>query len=93
MSWKADVKSVPKPRRAAMLEGRVTETVVGGAALAVLQNVIGFVDFLEAVLAILIARIFIGMPFHRELAKGGLDLLVASPRARGRAPRNNPASP
>src|SRR4051794_40635290 len=48
--------------------------VIGGALLAVLQDFIGFVDFLEADFAGGIARILVRMPFHRELAEGRLEL-------------------
>src|SRR6185312_11174518 len=69
------------PHTATLLEGGVAETVVGGALVAVLQHVIGLVEFLEFVLAILVARIAIRMMLHGELAEGGLELdLRAAPR-------------
>ena len=52
----------------------MAETIVGGAFIAVLQNLIGLVDFLEAYLAGRIARISIRMPFHGQFAKGRLEL-------------------
>src|SRR6478672_9285564 len=52
--------------------------VVGGALLAVLQDLVGFVDFLEADFAGGIARILVRMPFHRKLAEGSLELAVIS---------------
>jgi len=54
---------------AALLEGGVAETVIGRALVAVLQDVIGLVDFLEFVLAFRIAGIAIGMVLHGELAE------------------------
>ena len=62
---------------AALLEGGVAEAVIGGALVAVLQDVIGLVDFLEAVLAFLVAGIAVGMMLHGELAERGLQLGVA----------------
>src|SRR5437870_2362542 len=61
---------------AAVLERRMAEAIVSGALLLVLQDVIGLVDFLEMVFAILVAGIAVGMPFHRELAIGRLHLRV-----------------
>ena len=52
----------------ALLEGGMAEPVIGRALVAVLQDVIGLADFLELDLAILVARIAVGMPLHRELA-------------------------
>ena len=48
--------------------------VIGGALVAVLQDLVGFVDFLEADFAGGIARILVRMPFHRELAERRLEL-------------------
>src|SRR6185436_18410953 len=59
---------------AALLERRMAEAVVGGALLLVLEDVIGLVDFLEMVLAILVAGIAVGVPFHSELAVRRLHL-------------------
>ena len=58
----------------ALLEGGMAEAVIGGALVAVLQDVIGLVDFLEVELAVLVAGIAIGMLLHRQLAEGGLQL-------------------
>ena len=54
----------------------MAEAIVSRALLLVLQDVIGFVDFLELVFAILVARVAVGMPFHRELAVRRLHLRV-----------------
>ena len=54
---------------AAVLEGGMAEPVIGGALLRVLQRLVGFVDFLELVLAGVIARIAVGMELHGELAE------------------------
>ncbi len=62
--------------RAAVLEGGVAEAIIGRALLIVLQDVIGLVDLLEAVLAGRIARILVRVPYHGELTVRGLDLLV-----------------
>ena len=59
---------------AALFERGMTETIIGRAFVAVLENVVGLVDFLELVFAILVARVAIGMPLHGELAERGLKL-------------------
>src|SRR5581483_3890799 len=56
----------------ALLEGGVAEAVIGGALLAVLEDLVGFVDFLETDFAFGVAGIAVRMPLHRELAKGRL---------------------
>ena len=58
---------------AAVLEGSMAEAVIGGALVAVLEHVIGLVDFLEAMLAIFVARIAIGVMLHGELAERCLE--------------------
>ncbi len=60
----------------AALEGGMAETVIGRALVRILQDLVGFVDLLETDLAVLVARVAIGMPFHRELAEGGFQLAV-----------------
>ena len=60
-------------RAHAGLEGGMAETVIGGALLIVLEDVIGFVDFLEIDFGGGVAGIFVGMEFHRQLAIGGLQ--------------------
>jgi len=52
----------------------VAEAVIGGALVAVFQDFIGLVDFLELHLAGGIARITVRVPFHRELAERRLQL-------------------
>src|SRR5262249_3726516 len=59
---------------AALLEGGMAEAVIGGALLLVLQDVIGFVDFLELDLGGVVARILVRVQLHRELAERRLDL-------------------
>src|SRR6185437_6798757 len=59
---------------AALLKGGMSEAVIGGALVAVLENLVGLVDFLELDFACLVARIAIRMPLHRELAKCRLQL-------------------
>jgi hypothetical protein len=51
----------------------VTETVIGRALVAVLENFVGFVDFLKPHLAGGVTRIPIRVPFHCELAEGRLE--------------------
>src|SRR6185436_7919988 len=57
-------------------EGGVAETVIGRALLRVLQRLVGFVDFLELVLAGMIAGVAVGMELHGELAESALELLL-----------------
>ena len=59
-----------------MLEGGMPEAVVGGALLGVLQRLVGFVDFLEPVLAGPVAGIAIRMELHGKLAERNLEFLV-----------------
>src|SRR4029077_14953626 len=67
-------------RRAAhaVLEGGVAVAIIGGALVGVLEDLVGFVDFLEAVLGVLVAGIAIRMAHHRLLAERGLDVPVGS---------------
>src|SRR6202008_1707006 len=66
-----------RPRSAAVLEGRMSEAVIGCALVRVLEDFVGLVDLLETSLAALVAGIAIGMPFHRELAERRLQLGIA----------------
>jgi hypothetical protein len=52
----------------------MAEPVIGSALVAVLQDLVGFVDFLESDFAGLVTRIAVGMPLHRELAERRLEL-------------------
>ena len=54
---------------AALLERGMAEPVIGRAPLRILEDVVGFVDFLEAVLAVAVARIAVGVPFIASLRK------------------------
>src|SRR5689334_17003783 len=68
-------KACAKARTAAaraLLEGSVAEAVIGGALLAVFQDLVGLVDFLETDFALGIAGILVRMPLHRELAESRL---------------------
>src|SRR5512134_1463076 len=60
------------------VERGVTEPVIGGAALRVLQRLVGLIEFLEAPLGVRIAVAAVGMTFLGETAKRSLDLAVAS---------------
>src|SRR5262249_14838861 len=46
---------------------------IGSTLVAVLQDFVGFADFLELVLTGGITRILVRMPFHRELAESRLQ--------------------
>ncbi|MHC2306624.1 hypothetical protein ACVIJ1_003094 [Bradyrhizobium elkanii] len=52
----------------------MAEAVIGGALVAVLQDLIGFVDFLEPDFAVGVARILVRMPLHCELAESRFEL-------------------
>ncbi len=67
------------PAHAAVFEGCVAETVIGGPLLRVLERFVGLVDFLELVLAGGVTGIAIGMELHGELAERALELLVVRP--------------
>jgi hypothetical protein len=58
---------------AALLEVSMAKPVIGGSLVAVLENLVGLVDFLEADFAGGVTGILVRMPFHRELAKGRLE--------------------
>ena len=56
-----------------MFECRMTEAVIGSALIAVFENFVGLVDFLEAHFAGGVARILVRVPFHRKLAERRLE--------------------
>jgi len=56
----------------------VTEAIVGCALIAVLENLISLVEFLETALGVTITRIAIRVEFHGELAISGLEIGVVS---------------
>ena len=62
-------------RAHAAFERGMAEAVIGGALLIVLQDVIGFADFLEFDFGGGVAGIAVGMEFHRQLAIGGFEHL------------------
>ncbi len=59
-----------RPACWAILERGMAKAIIRGALVRIFEDLIGFVDFLEARLARLVAGIAIGVPFHRQLAKG-----------------------
>src|SRR5262249_3950233 len=69
-----EIEWIPTAASAALFEGCVTEAIISRALLIILQDVIGFVDFLELDLGRVVARILVGMEFHRKLAIGRLKL-------------------
>jgi hypothetical protein len=66
----------------------MASSVISGAFLRIIEDGIGFGDFLEAFLGagLLVA---IGMVFERQLAEGILDCLLIPRHARRRALRNS----
>ena len=63
----------PGPR--ALLERRVSVTVVGAALLVILENLVGLADFLEACFCRLVVRVAVGVVLHGELAVGLFQVL------------------
>ena len=63
---------------AAVLEGSMTEAVIGRALLLVLQDVISLADVLEFLFRRLVPGIAVGVPLHGELAVGFLQILGAA---------------
>ena len=60
---------------AAVFESRVAETIVSGALLRILENLISFADFLELTLGFRVVRIAVGVIAHCLLAERGFQLL------------------
>jgi hypothetical protein len=56
-----------------MLECGMAKAVISRTLVRVFEDLIGLVDLFEADFAALVAGIAIGMPLHRELAKGGFQ--------------------
>src|SRR6516162_1597006 len=54
----------------------MAEAVIGSALFRILEDLVGLVDFLEAMLAAGIAGIAVRMPLHRELAERRFELAV-----------------
>ena len=63
-----------KPPAAA--EARVAVRVVALALLGVAEDAVGLRRLLEALLGLLVARVAVGVVLERQLAVGGLDLLL-----------------
>src|SRR5690242_14548507 len=57
-----------------MFECSVAEPVISGALVAILQDVVCLIDFLKAVLTVLVARIAVRVMLHGELAERRLEL-------------------
>ena len=70
----------------------MAEAVIGRALLRVLQRLVGFVDFLELVLAGVVAGIAVRVELHGELAESRLELLLVRALLRRRAFRRNQLS-
>src|SRR5262249_33909937 len=56
-----------------MLERGMTKAVISSALVHILEDFVGFVDLFEANFRTLIAGIAVGVPLHRQLAKGGFE--------------------
>jgi ABC-type branched-subunit amino acid transport system ATPase component len=61
----------------AVLEGGVAEAVVGGALLLVLEDVVGFADFLELRFRLGVAGVAVRVVLHGELAVRLLEVVGA----------------
>ena len=62
----------------AALESRMSELIVGSPLLLIFQRFVGFVDFFEFVLGVLVAGIAVGMVFLGEPTVGRLQILFGS---------------
>src|SRR6516162_2290738 len=60
-----------------VLEGGMTEPIIGGTLLIVFEDVVSFVEVLEFLLSALVAGIAIGVILHCELAIGPLEFVGA----------------
>ncbi len=69
---------MPAAIHAAILEGGMAETVIGCPLLRIFQRLVGFVDFLEPVLAGVIAGIAVRMELHGKLAESTFQLFLVS---------------
>ena len=61
----------------AILKCRVTVAVVSGALVRVTKGLVGFPEFLKFLLCLVVAGVFVRVVFHRELAVGALQILLA----------------
>ncbi len=80
MSENVVPKSAPKPWAVtahAVLERGVAEPIIGRALVGILEDLVGLVDLLEAMLGALVVGIAIRMALHRLLAESSLDVAVA----------------
>ena len=82
MSDIEDAKSGPKPPPGSSpahgrIERRVSEPVVGGTLLGILQGLVGLVELLEFLLGGLVAGVVVGVVILGELAECVLELLIA----------------
>ena len=78
---------------AALLEGGMAEAVIGGALLAILQDVVGLVHFLEPALGVLVTLVAVRVIASSPACDRPSSGRPRSPRARRRESRSNPASP
>src|SRR5205823_3062413 len=79
---RGEIGAEARPAAGALLEGRMAEAVIRRPLVRVLQDLVGLVDFLEAVLGVAVAGIAVRMQLHGKLAEGRFQLCVA------RAPRH-----
>src|SRR4029077_6221459 len=66
-----------RPTAHAVLKCGMTKTVISGALVRILEDLIGLVDFLKAMLGCLVAGMAIRMALHRLLAKCSFYVAVA----------------
>jgi len=71
---RGEIERMAAAMAVAVFEGRMAEMVVSRALLLVLQDVIGFVEFLEFAFGGVVALVAVGVQLHGELAVGRLDL-------------------
>ncbi len=63
----------PGPAATGLFKGVMTEPVIGGAFLFVLQDLVGLVDFLELGFGVLVTLVLVRVILHRLLAVGAFQ--------------------
>ena len=61
---------ITRAAAAALLKGGMAKSVIGGALLIILEDVISFADFLEFLFGALVTRVSIRVMLHRQFAIG-----------------------
>src|SRR5208282_1439731 len=70
-------EAVRRSAHAAVLECRVAEAIIGRTLVGVLEDLVGLVDLLEAMLGVAFPGIAVRVPLHRLFAKRSFDVAIA----------------